>query len=152
MNQSINFKKISEYETPDASPGFLLWKASILWRRAIEDVLRQFSLTHPQFVILATIGWLTKDGKMASQKEIGNMAGIDPNTTSQIIRGLEKNGLIVRSHTLDERSKNSTLTTKGQEALTQALPQVEKKDTEFFSPLNLQSSHILKELKLLSSK
>jgi len=150
VNQPVNFKKISEHETPELSPGFLLWKTSILWRRTIEDVLQQFGLTHPQFVILATTGWLTKDKQNVSQKDIGDMAGIDPNTTSQIIRGLEKNGLIKREYAIDERCKYPSLTTKGKSVLTKALPEVEKKDAEFFSVLNLKSSKIVQDLKVLS--
>jgi DNA-binding MarR family transcriptional regulator len=93
----INFKKISVFQAPEDSPGYLLWRVSTQWRREIEVALKPFDLTHPQFVILATTGWLTKQGAKVSQIEIGQQAGLDPNTTSQILRGLEAKALIARA-------------------------------------------------------
>lgn len=52
------------------------------------------NLTHPQFVVLATLGWLTRTGDRVTQAAVGKMAGLDPNTTSQILKGLEQKGLI----------------------------------------------------------
>jgi DNA-binding MarR family transcriptional regulator len=90
MSERPNFKKISIHEAPKQSPGFLLWHISTSWRSSIEAVLKIFGLTHPQFVILATTGWLTRNGELTTQAAIGKMAGLDPNTTSQIITSLEK--------------------------------------------------------------
>ena len=135
MNKNINFKKISVHDTPDRSPGFLLWHISTSWRSSIETILKPISLTHPQFVVLATLGWLTRKGDRVTQAAIGKMAGLDPNTTSQIIRGLEQKGLIKREQSSDGRAKNPILTTKGNEILTKALPTVEATDTHFFSSL-----------------
>lgn len=133
MSEQINFKKISVHEGPKQSPGFLLWHISTSWRTAIEAVLKTFGLTHPQFVVLATTGWLTRDGDLATQAAIGKMAGLDPNTASQILKGLEKNKLIERIQSTDARAKHPKLTSKGKTILTHALPAVEKQDAEFFS-------------------
>ncbi|GAB4226014.1 MAG: hypothetical protein Tsb0021_01570 [Chlamydiales bacterium] len=91
MSKSIDFKKISVHKGPETSPGFLLWHVSTSWRNCIECALKKFDLTHPQFVVLASLGWLTREENLVSQAIVGKMAGLDPNTTSQIIRGLEKN-------------------------------------------------------------
>jgi DNA-binding MarR family transcriptional regulator len=93
------------------------------------------SLTHPQFVILATLGWLTRKGDRVTQALIGKMAGLDPNTVSQIIRRLEQKELIMREKSSDGRAKNPILTMKGSNILKRALPAVETKDTEFFQQL-----------------
>lgn len=98
-------------------------------------MLKGFSLTHPQFVILATLGWLTRKGEAITQVEISKLAGLDPNTNSQIIKGLEKKGLLQRALAQDARAKKVTLTAKGQKILSSALPAVEKADGEFFEPL-----------------
>lgn len=140
----FNFDQSSNFETPEESPGFLLWRASTLWRRAIEGVLKPLGLTHPQFVILATVGWLTRKGEKASQIEISKQAGLDPNTTSQILRSLEAKNLIERSHSKDERSKHPLLTSLGHDSLAKALPAVEKGDAQFFASVNL---HELKAIK-----
>jgi len=133
--KKINFRHISQFETPEESPGYLLWLVSSFWRSKIEVVLKPLDLTHPQFVLLATIAWLTKDGKSVSQADIGRMAGLDPNTTSQIIRGLEAKKFIKRTQSVDERSKNPTITILGSEQFSKALPAVESADRDFFAKL-----------------
>ncbi len=133
--EKINFKHISVYKTPDESPGYLLWRVSTQWRSAIEEVLKPLNLTHPQFVVLATLGWLTKDGNTVNQVEVGRMAGLDPNTASQILRGLEAKKFIKRAHSVNERSKNPVVTPIGAEVLAQALPAVEQADIQFFAKL-----------------
>src|ERR1700733_6723638 len=100
MNERPNFKEISIHEAPKQSPGFLLWHISTSWRGSIEAVLKTLGLTHPQFVVLATTAWLTKSGEFATQAAIGKMAGLDPNTISQIITTLEKKKLIRREASL----------------------------------------------------
>lgn len=138
MSERPNFKKISVHDGPKQSPGFLLWHISTSWRSSIENILKTFGLTHPQFVVLATTGWLTRNGELATQVAIGKMAGLDPNTTSQIIKGLEKKGLIKRAASSDARAKNPQLTPKGTELLAQALPAVEQEDGKFFNTLSPQ--------------
>lgn len=133
--KKVNFEKISVHDVPENSPGFLLWHISTSWRSFIESVLKPLGLTHPQFVILATTGWLTKEGESTTQIAISNMAGLDPNTTSQIIKGLEKKDLIKRTSSSDGRAKNPFLTTKGKDLLSKALPAVELKDAHFFDVL-----------------
>jgi DNA-binding MarR family transcriptional regulator len=132
----MNFNKLSVHDTPDRSPGFLLWHISTSWRSSIERVLKPIGLTHPQFVVLATLGWLTRKGDLVTQAAVGKMAGLDPNTTSQIIKGLEKKGLIKRAVSADARAKNPVLTPEGSKILTQALPAIETADGQFFNSLS----------------
>ncbi|MEC7839073.1 MAG: MarR family transcriptional regulator [Chlamydiota bacterium] len=131
-----DFEKISTYEGPERSPGFLLWHISTSWRSSIEQSLKVFNLTHPQFVILACLGWLTREGDQVKQSAVGRMACLDPNTTSQIIRGLEKKKLIIRRKSSDARVKNPLLTEEGRSVLAKALPAVEEKDMCFFEVLS----------------
>ena len=136
MKQKIDFKHVSEFDTPDDSPGYLLWRVSTKWRSEIERILKPLDLTHPQFVVMATLGWLTKDGDRVSQVDVGRLAGFDPNTTSQILRGIEKKGFVARKQKVDERSKNPTLTKKGADILAKAIPLVEKTDKAFFAKIS----------------
>lgn len=135
MSKNVNFKEISAHDTPERSPGFLLWHISTSWRSSIEAILKPIGLTHPQFVVLAALGWLTRKGDRVTQAAIGKMAGLDPNTISQIIRGLEQKELIIREASSDARAKNPVLTHEGSKILTQALPAVEKGDAQFFNSL-----------------
>lgn len=143
MTERLNFEKISVHKTPKQSPGFLLWHISTSWRSSIESVLKSLGLTHPQFVVLATLGWLTKNGDLVTQVAIGKMAGLDPNTNSQIIKGLEQKELIQRVQSSDGRAKNVSLTPAGSNILNQALPAVEKADSHFFNLLSTKELSLL---------
>lgn len=143
MSKDKEFKHITMYDIPEQSPGFLLWHISTSWRSSIEAVLKPLCLTHPQFVVLATVGWLTRNGERVSQATIGKMAGLDPNTTSQIIRGLEVKKLIKRLPSTDVRAKNPLLTPKGSQALVKALPAVEVADAQFFKALAAQELELM---------
>lgn len=136
MRKKINFDEISAHDTPELSPGFLLWHVSTSWRSFIESVLKPMDLTHPQFVVLAALGWLTRNGTLVSQAAVGKMAGLDPNTISQIIKGLEQKDLIQRKPSSDGRAKNPLLTPSGNEVLNKALPAVEIADAQFFDCLS----------------
>ena len=105
--------------------------------------LKPLDLTHPQFVVLATIGWLTRAGAKVSQADIGRTSGLDPNTVSQVIRGLEAKKLIDREQTQDERSKNPVLTDHGAKKLALALPTVEHEDAKFFAMLERKEMSLL---------
>lgn len=143
MSENCNFKEISVYASPQQSPGFLLWHISNAWRSSIEAVLVHLKLTHPQFVVLAATGWLTSSGALVNQALIAKMAGLDPNTNSQVIKGLEQKELITRASSSDARAKNVFLTKKGSDILNQALPAVEKADAQFFSLLKRTELNLL---------
>lgn len=136
-------EKLSIHDIPKQSPGFLLWHVSTSWRNSIESVLKILELTHPQFVVLATLGWLTKDGSLVTQIAIGKMAGLDPNTNSQVIKGLEQKKLIKRVQSSDGRAKNVSLTTSGSNILNQAMPAVENADSHFFNLLSAKELNLL---------
>ena len=63
--------------------------------------------------------------------------------TSQVIKGLERRSLIKREQSSDGRAKNVSLTDKGAETLSQALPTVEKADAEFFNVLATNDKALL---------
>lgn len=146
----VDFDQISVHKTPEESPGFLLWQVSTQWRRAIEEVLKPLGLTHPQFVVLASTGWLTRQGEKVSQAAIGRQARLDPNTTSQILRSLQTKKLIERTRSPDERSKHPILTPAGARILAKALPAVEQADAKFFASLNLRKSGIMEAMRKLA--
>ncbi|MGH2612836.1 MAG: MarR family winged helix-turn-helix transcriptional regulator [Rhabdochlamydiaceae bacterium] len=120
----------------------------------METVLKTLGLTHPQFVVLATAGWLIRNGDPVTQVTIGKLAGLDPNTNSQIIKGLEQKELIKRGQSSDGRAKNVSLTQKGSKIVSQALPAVEHTDAAFFSILTKKEIRFLVEIfqKLVSEQ
>lgn len=134
--KEIAWKKVSQFEGPEKSPGFLLWQVSTRWRRQIEGALTTLGLTHPQFVLLASVGWLTRNHSEVTQADLARHCGFDITMTSQILRNLEKKGFIERQKREgDERSKFPHLTKQGAALVEQALPLVESVDHIFFNKL-----------------
>ena len=135
----------SRHATPKQSPGFLLWCVSTSWRSSIEKTLRSFSLTHPQFVVLASIGWASKAGGSVTQIQLSRATGLDPNTMSQVIKGLETRELVIRTRSKDGRAKDVALTEPGLRLVQKALPTVEEADAKFFNltPQNLEQLLLL---------
>ncbi len=131
------WKKISRFEGPEQSPGFLLWQVSTKWRRRIEEALSTVNLTHPQFVILASLSWLTREGNKVTQIELARHCETDINMTSQVLRLLERKEYVERiRYEGNERSKFPQLTLIGTELLQQALPLVEAVDQDFFGKVS----------------
>ncbi len=127
-------KEVSRFEGPEQSPGFLLWQVSMQWRRQIEAGLTTIGLTHVQFVLLASVGWFTQHDQKASQAELSRHCKTDINMTSQVLRALEKKGLIERQrHPGNDRSKFPVLTQAGSQLIEKAIPLVESIDDKFFS-------------------
>ena len=66
-----SLRKIStRFETPDKSPGFLLWQVTNVWQRRMKKALRETGLTHVQFVLLVSTVWLNNHGENATHVAI----------------------------------------------------------------------------------
>lgn len=134
--KKVAWKKITQFEGPEQSPGFLLWQVSTRWRREIETALATLGLTHPQFVLLASVGWLTRDKADISQVDLARHCGTDITMTSQVLRSLEQKGYLERyQQPGNERSKFPRVTAKGAALIEQAIPLVEAVDHAFFKRL-----------------
>lgn len=144
------WKAVSDFVGPEESPGFLLWQVSTRWRRQMEAALATVDLTHVQFVILASVGWLTREGNQVTQIELARHCQTDITMTSQVLRTLERKGFIERKHRDgDERSKRPCVTDKGAQLIEKALPLVESVDREFFGPLKSDTKRCVEILQKL---
>lgn len=139
----------SRFEKAEDSPGLLLWQVSSRWRRMIEQTLAPFDLTHPQFVALASIAWLGRNGSPISQADVARHMKLDVNTVSQVLRSLEKKGLIERRRSSDERVRSPVLTEVGIERLDRSLPAVETADRQFFGALERDLPDLVRSLRVL---
>ena len=146
----IKWEEISHFEGPEQSPGFLLWQVSAEWRRQIEMALATIELTHPQFVLLVSLGWLTRKNADITQVELARHCNTDITMTSQVLRTLEKKGYIIRHQKKgNERSKFSRVTSKGARLIEQAIPLVESVDKEFFKTLGRNEKKFIEILREL---
>ncbi|EGO9002978.1 MarR family transcriptional regulator [Enterococcus faecalis] len=126
-------------ESASASIGLSFIKAYNLWHKMIKEELNIINLTHPQFVVLASLSYLSQNNEEVNQITISKQSDIDVMTVSTIIKNLEKSMLIIRKESkTDSRAKSVYLTKKGQMVLNKALPLVEEVDTRFFGVLASQ--------------
>jgi DNA-binding MarR family transcriptional regulator len=134
MNKSLD--NTFSVEKPEESSGFLLWQVTNLWQREIKKALEQYELTHSQFVLLASIHWLSLHQQEVTQVTLSGHTKIDPMTTSTVLRTMQQKGLIERKeHTTDTRAKTVALTESGKTIIKQAVITVESFDKKFFSIL-----------------
>ena len=126
-------------EKPEESSGFLLWQVTNLWQREIKKALEDYGLTHSQYVLLASIHWLTIHKQEVTQIVLSAHTKIDPMTTSTVLRTLQQKGLIQRQeHLTDTRAKTVGLTEDGKTMIKKAVVTVEKFDADFFSTLGIK--------------
>jgi len=148
---NIHWKKITHFKGPEYSPGFLLWQVSTKWRRQIEMALTKIGLTHPQFVLLASLGWLNRKSSDISQVELARHCKTDITMTSQVLRTLETKGYIRRNlKDGNQRTKFLTVTKKGVEMIEKAIPLVEMIDQQFFERLNAKTKSFVEILQALA--
>lgn len=132
MTQTITF----QFSTPEESPGYLLGQVTLLWQRKLKKVLNPLNLTQTQFVLLAALGWLSRDNDQVTQVDIANQGNADRMMVSKVLRTLEDKQFITRQeHQTDTRAKVIKLTENGADVLQKALTAVEHADIEFFSAL-----------------
>ena len=134
---------------PAESPGFLLWKISNAWQRRQRTALQPYGLTHSQFVVLATATWFGAED-ILTQARISQLSGIDPMTTSQVLRALEAASLIERvDHPRDPRAKAITVTRAGRDLARKAIVVVEETDAAFFEPLASDTARLVEMFQAL---
>lgn len=145
--------KIFQFESPNKSTGFLLWKVNNYWQREIKKSLSQFDLTHTQFVVLANTFYLGTEKENVTQIEIAKHIGIDKMLTSNVLKALIKKGLIRREeHKVDTRAKVINITNSGKAILKKAVKGVEDFDKIFFSKLENNHSFNKELIKLLEKE
>ncbi|MQY05195.1 MarR family winged helix-turn-helix transcriptional regulator [Actinomadura macrotermitis] len=120
---------------PEASPGFLLWHATLRWQRDIARALAPLDLTHVQFVLLATAWWMNEHGEDPNQLALARRAGTDVKMTSQVLRRLEDKELLRREvDPADTRARLLKVTGRGAALAREAVAAVEAVDAAFFEP------------------
>ena len=132
-----NQVKLSQFENSNDSPGFLLWQVSSMWQRQINAGLKQFGLTHAQFVLLASLTYLADEDRPITQVDLASHAKMDVMMASNVLRTLESKGLILRNpHPTDTRARSLKATEKGFELAGRAFGVVEAIDDDFFCKLD----------------
>ena len=143
---SVNDNTFSVKKAEDSS-GFLLWQVTNLWQREIKKALEPYELTHSQFVLMASIHWLTLQKKDVTQILLSSHTKIDPMTTSTVLRTLQAKDIVQRhEHATDTRAKTVGLTEKGKKIIKEAVKTVEAFDKSFFDTLGTETKKFNKHL------
>ena len=95
--------------------GYLLWQAANLWQKEIRGVLAPFDVTPVQFLLLSGLHEIDpSNGAPVKQAALARHCDCDPMMTSQVLRALEKTGLIRRTaHKKDRRAHAIAITEAG---------------------------------------
>ena len=126
----------TSFNEPNDNPGFLLWRVTNAWQRQIRASLEPLDLTHVQFVLLASLAWLSKTETIIQQVKLAQHANTDVMMTSQVVRTLETKQYLERhSDPTDARSKLLSITPAGLALVNHAIKAVEAVDQHFFAKL-----------------
>jgi DNA-binding MarR family transcriptional regulator len=138
---------VTRFSGPDESPGFLLWRVTLAWQRAMRAALAPHDLTHVQFVLLASLWWLVGHSGEPSQQRLAEHAGTDPMMTSQVLRKLADRGFVTRSvDPSDSRARLLSLTASGQTLVAAAMKDVEDADVAYFAGLGSEQQAFVRGL------
>jgi DNA-binding MarR family transcriptional regulator len=139
----------TSFSEPNDNPGFLLWRVTNAWQRQIRATLEPLDLTHVQFVLLASLAWLSETEPSIPQVLLAGHANTDVMMTSQVVRTLESKHYLERhSDPTDARAKLLTITPTGLALVNQAITKVEAVDKRFFAQLE-DSKQFALDLKTL---
>ena len=123
------------------STGLLFARVYNAWHGRVKKALQKVGLTHPQFIILTSLGYLELQQDLVTQVNLAAFSDMDVMTVSQVLKLLLKKGLVERrEHPQDSRAKVVFLTDIGRERMNQALPLVEAIDQTYFGQLGIQVS------------
>jgi DNA-binding MarR family transcriptional regulator len=125
--------------------GYTLLHTAQVWRTEAGATLAPHELTVPQFLLMmALFRQHRHDWTALTQAEVALQLGMDANTTSQIARGLETRGLVLRSpHPGDARARALTLTAAGVDRASAASASARAFNDLFFSAITAQQQDLL---------
>jgi DNA-binding MarR family transcriptional regulator len=117
--------------------GYSLIHAAQTWRTEATEVLRPHGLTVPQFLVVIELYRRARhDRAPLTQADLSTHLGMDANTTSQVVRGLERRQLVLRTrHPEDARAMAITLTPVGRDRARDASAAARAHNDRYFGVL-----------------
>ncbi len=122
-----------------------------LWTKRKKQVLDNCGLTHSQFEILSAIYHFTVSRQEIIQIDLSEKTGIDPMTTSTILRNLEKKLFVTRMRgTENTRVVYIKLTAEGIDVYKCAFSSISEMNNSLYCRVN--RNNLVKQLRLLSDE
>lgn len=129
------------------STGWLIWQVALRCRNALDRALAPLGLTNAQYGVLAALHGLTRAGVNPSQRELADVAGLEPMYVSKLARSLQDAGLVERAtDPADSRAIRLALTDEGVRVMTAARRIVIANDDNTLTPLGGRASPQTTEL------
>lgn len=146
-------KFLTRFINDSDSIGFTFMKTYSSWHNQIKNCLKTHKITHPQFIVLATLAYQSQFNEEITQVLLAGKTNIDVMTISQILENLEKKEYITRAVSArDSRAKSITLTQSGFDIVNKTVPLVEQIDKQFFAVLGNDQQVLNKILSTLLQK
>ncbi len=106
------------------------------WRVAVDRALVHLDLTHAQYVMLASLLDMERDGRRPSQRELADYTGLEALYVSKLARALDADGMIQRTRDPeDTRAVRLSLTGQGRDAVIPAIAAVQSLLDRLLAPL-----------------
>lgn len=123
--------------------GYLVARVDRMIRVRMAETLDPFGLTIPQYTVLSVIA--RRSG--LSNAQLARRAYVSPQAMHQVIRGLEQDGLVVRTSSPDHgKIRPAALTRRGEAVLTGCDEAVDELEREMFGSLGAGGRSDLRRL------
>ena len=132
--------------------GLLVWQVSNYWQSNLRKILKDYSLTLNEYLILDSIKRLQQTKKEIVQNEISIFAGIDISVSSVTFKLLENKKLIVRIIKKDNRKKIIEMLDSGNNLYEKINPLILEKEKNIFNKLQNETYNFTNSLKLILGK
>lgn len=108
--------------------------ATLRWQREVTAALHDVGLTHVQFLVLGSCWWLARTRGVPSQRDIATHSGVDQMMTSQVVRALEREGLLSRTRDAEDgRVVRVDITPTGRGLAARSVAIMDAADEVFFA-------------------
>ena len=129
-NQSENFDEIE----------YLIWTIFKYLQRAKHKLLEEYGITTSQLELLGAIYHISRHDIEVTQILLSQKTGIDPMTTSTILRTLQKKGLINRHESkTDTRARIVEVTDAGSELFEKATVKIKEGRALFLKKIDCEA-------------
>ncbi|MAT51312.1 MAG: MarR family transcriptional regulator [Porticoccaceae bacterium] len=93
--------------------GRLLYEIARIWRARIDNSLQHYGLSRAKYNVILALEDERETGAGLTQRELANIAGVEPPSMATLLERMEKEGWVERRVCDDDRrSKRSRLTSK----------------------------------------
>ena len=138
-----------EPKRPEDVIGVWVWRISLAYQRRADTTVKEFGLTHLQFVLLITCTWLNLTTDAVSQRDLALEIGMQEAQLSVMVKALKARKLVAqRASAADSRVREVTVTTAGLRLLATVLPHMRRMQSELW-PSEKQNEQLTRTIKAI---